>query len=145
MDLPSNKSFYFILRKSIALAFMTYIIDLNAYELHLGDEKVFNNFINICLGFTIIYHRGSLLLKNIFVYLCYWLHMNVICLHIHTITCTFIIEIVHVSLDFTNKLINCIHGGIHGWGTTFGTKDLRTMSQWISAFIMIYHYLINKF
>ena len=30
-------------------------------------------------------------------------------------------------------------------GTTFGTKDLRTMSHWISAFIMIYYYLINKF
>jgi hypothetical protein len=36
-------------------------------------------------------------------------------------------------------------GGIHSWETTFGTKDLRTMSQWISAFIMIYYYLINKF
>ena len=30
----------------IALASMTYIIDLDAYELHPGDEKVFNNFIN---------------------------------------------------------------------------------------------------
>jgi hypothetical protein len=36
-------------------------------------------------------------------------------------------------------------GGIHSWGTTFGTKDLRTLSQWISAFITIYYYLINKF
>ena len=26
------------------LAFMTYIVDLNAYELHLGDVEVFNNF-----------------------------------------------------------------------------------------------------
>jgi hypothetical protein len=32
----------------IALAFMIYIIELDAYELHLGDEKVFNNFINEC-------------------------------------------------------------------------------------------------
>ena len=30
----------------IALAFMTYIIDLNTYELHPGDEKVFKRFIN---------------------------------------------------------------------------------------------------
>ena len=37
------------------------------------------------------------------------------------------------------------YGSIHGWGTTFGTKDLRTMSHWISVFIMIYYYLINKF
>ena len=36
-------------------------------------------------------------------------------------------------------------GIIHGWDTTFGTKDLRTMLHWISAFIMIYYYLINKF
>ena len=41
--------------------------------------------------------------------------------------------------------LNVVSGGIHGWGTTFGTKDLRTMSHWISAFIMIYYYLINKF
>ena len=37
----------------IALAFMTYIIDLDAYELHLGDEKIFNDFINECQGFTL--------------------------------------------------------------------------------------------
>jgi len=36
-------------------------------------------------------------------------------------------------------------GFIHGLGTTFGTKDLRTMSHWISAFIIIYYYLIIKF
>jgi hypothetical protein len=38
----------------IALASMTYIINLDAYELHVGDEKVFNNFINECSkGFTL--------------------------------------------------------------------------------------------
>ena len=31
-----------------AIAFMTYIIDLDAYELHPKDEQVFNNFINEC-------------------------------------------------------------------------------------------------
>ena len=36
-------------------------------------------------------------------------------------------------------------GGSHGWGTTVGTKDLRTLSHCISAFIMIYYYLINQF
>jgi hypothetical protein len=36
-------------------------------------------------------------------------------------------------------------GGICGWGTTFGTKDLRTMSHWVSEFITIYSYLINRF
>ena len=32
----------------IALAIMTYIIDLDAYKLHPRDEKVFNDFINKC-------------------------------------------------------------------------------------------------
>ena len=32
----------------IALAFMTYIVDLNAYELHPRDEKDFNEFFNKC-------------------------------------------------------------------------------------------------
>jgi hypothetical protein len=37
---------------------MTYIIDLDAYELHPGDEKVFNNFIRECMGFTSIHVIG---------------------------------------------------------------------------------------
>ena len=36
----------------IALASMTYVIDLDAYELHLGDEQVFIDFINERHGFT---------------------------------------------------------------------------------------------
>ena len=32
----------------IALASMTYIVDLDGSELHLGDEIVFNDFINEC-------------------------------------------------------------------------------------------------
>jgi hypothetical protein len=27
---------------------MTYIVDLVAYDLHMGDEKVFNDFANEC-------------------------------------------------------------------------------------------------
>ena len=42
-------------------------------------------------------------------------------------------------------LLEEVYGAIHDWATTFGTKELRTMSHWISAFIMIYYYLINKF
>ena len=38
-----------------------------------------------------------------------------------------------------------LYGSIYDWGTTFKTKDLRTMSHWISVFIRIYYYLINKF
>ena len=36
------------LKRITALASMTYIVDFNAYELHWGDEKIFNNFINAC-------------------------------------------------------------------------------------------------
>ena len=32
----------------IVIAFVTYIVDLDAYKLHQGDEKVFSNFINEC-------------------------------------------------------------------------------------------------
>ena len=32
----------------MALSFEMYIVNLDAYELHLGDEKVFVNFINEC-------------------------------------------------------------------------------------------------
>ena len=37
----------------IALAFMTCIIDLDAYKLHLGDEKVFTEFSSGCYGLTL--------------------------------------------------------------------------------------------
>ena len=38
----------------IALASTTYIVDLDAYELHPGDERAFDNFFfNECLGFTL--------------------------------------------------------------------------------------------
>ena len=34
---------------------MTYIVDLDAYELHPRDEKVFHDFFLWMLGFYIIY------------------------------------------------------------------------------------------
>ena len=36
------------LKQKTTLAFMTYIIELDACELHMGDEKVFNDIINEC-------------------------------------------------------------------------------------------------
>ena len=36
------------LQTIILLASMTYIIDLDAYESHLKDEKIIDNFINEC-------------------------------------------------------------------------------------------------
>jgi hypothetical protein len=35
-------------KRIIALAFMTYIVNLDAYELHVGNENVFNDFIYGC-------------------------------------------------------------------------------------------------
>ena len=37
----------------IALTSMTCIVDLDAYELHLVDEKKFNDFIKVCQCFTL--------------------------------------------------------------------------------------------
>ena len=37
----------------MALASMTYIVDLDAYVSHLGDEKILNNFINECIFYII--------------------------------------------------------------------------------------------
>ena len=48
MNLQSYGSFDDRLKTIIAFAYMTYIIDLDAYELHLRNEKVFNDFINEC-------------------------------------------------------------------------------------------------
>ena len=50
----------------IALAFMTCIIDLDAYKLHLGDEKVFTDFSSGCYGLTLyIYDSGSLIYSKV--------------------------------------------------------------------------------
>ena len=48
MDLQSYTSFDGISKEMIALAFMTYIVDLGAYDLHPRDEKISNNFIGEC-------------------------------------------------------------------------------------------------
>ena len=37
----------------IALASLTYIVDLDVYESHMGDENIFKDFINICYDFTL--------------------------------------------------------------------------------------------
>ena len=49
---------------------MTNNVDLDSYELKLGDEKKFHQFLllnNRVLQYT--YNRGSLLFQSIFVYL----------------------------------------------------------------------------
>ena len=32
--------------------------------------------------------------------------------------------------------LDMLIGAIHDWGITFGTKELRTISHWISAFFL---------
>ena len=71
MDLRSYKSFDGRSRKN-SLASMTYIVDLDAYELHSIDEKVFN--ISRLMNVEVLHYthdRCSLLYKIIFVYLYY--------------------------------------------------------------------------
>ena len=54
MDLRSYESFDGGVHKTImALTSMTYIINLDAYELLPEDGKIFNNFMNECQGFTL--------------------------------------------------------------------------------------------
>jgi hypothetical protein len=54
VDLESYKSFDGGVHKTImALTSMTYIINLDDYDLHMEDEKIFNNFRNECQGFTL--------------------------------------------------------------------------------------------
>ena len=36
------------LKTILVSASMTYVLDLDAYKLHLGDEQIFNDFSNEC-------------------------------------------------------------------------------------------------
>ena len=54
----------------ITLASMTYIIDLDAYELHIGDIKVSTTLSMNARVLSYTYDRGLLLFKSIFLYLC---------------------------------------------------------------------------
>ena len=64
MKLRSYKLFDGRFRTIIALGTMKHIVDLVAYELHLGDEKIFQRLYNLmnarALHYT--YDRGSILL-----------------------------------------------------------------------------------
>ena len=54
----------------ITLASRTYIVDVDAYELHPGDE---NSSTNSLINARVLHYmcdRGSLLFKNIYAYLC---------------------------------------------------------------------------
>ena len=56
MDFQSYGSFNGRFRTKIALACMTYTRNLDAYELHPGDEKNFNDIVNEYLG-SLLYIR----------------------------------------------------------------------------------------
>ena len=79
-------------------------------------------------------HHVVIIVINYMLTFCYSMmsHATIIlCYHASMLT-------LHSSLVLHAHWLLC-------WGTTFGTKDLRTLLRWISAFIMIYYYLINKF
>ena len=54
----------------IALASMTYVIDLDAYELHTGMKMSSMTLLMNARVLHYTYDRGSLLFTNIFAYLC---------------------------------------------------------------------------
>ena len=53
MHIQSNWSFGDRLSNNICISFYKYITNLDAYELHLGEGNVFNDFINECQGFAL--------------------------------------------------------------------------------------------
>ena len=73
----------------MALTFMAYIVGLDAYELHAGDEKVFIDLLMNLRNLNYTYDSGSSLFKSIFVYLCWPFHINFKILHIHIVTWIF--------------------------------------------------------
>ena len=60
----------------------------------MRDEKFSMTFSTNVGVLHYTYDRGSLLFKNVFVYV-----------YIHHVTCIFIIKIEHISLDFTKLLV----------------------------------------
>ena len=58
------------LETKIAITFMTYIVDLDANELHPGDKKVSTTLSMNAKGLHYTYDWGSLLFWSIVVYLC---------------------------------------------------------------------------
>ena len=72
-----------------------YIADFNAYESHPrpGMKKSSTTSLMNARVWHYTYDRGWLLLKSIFVYLCWYLYMSVIYIScIHIVTSIFIIE-----------------------------------------------------
>ena len=54
----------------ITIGSMTYIVDLDAYDLHLGMKKSSTTLLMNARVLHYTYDKGSLFFKSIFVYLC---------------------------------------------------------------------------
>ena len=92
------------LQTIIAIASKLYrLIDNGLYRLRClwsfrGIKKVFNDFINKCWVLHYTYGSGLLLFKCIFVYICLWLYMNVVCF------CLYISSLVHFIIHWFFKV-----------------------------------------
>ena len=82
------------------------VVNLDAYELHPWYEKIFNNFMMTSSVLYFTYDRGWLKFKStlcilisITIYEC-----KISCIHL--VTYIFIIEVMHVLLDFTTNKKN---------------------------------------
>lgn len=90
---------YWSFETIIALASMTYFVNLDAYDLNLGDKIVFNDFMIYARVFHCTYDRSWLLFKSMILYLCSWPYLKVILyVYIVALVC-FIIEIVRVLFN----------------------------------------------
>ena len=90
------------LEKKIILPSMTYIVDLDAYDLHPGDEKSSKTLLMNAKLLHCTYERSSLLFKSTFVYL------NLMIIYESHIIYIYIMSFVLLSLqlyvrNFTKK------------------------------------------
>ena len=92
MDLRAYKSFDDRFGIIITRAPMTYIVDLDAYELHLGDEIFLNNFINECKGSNIIHKRGYIIIQK---HICILMLMTI---YVRNFLCVYVLSLVFSSL-----------------------------------------------
>lgn len=93
----------------IALATMTYIGESNVYELHPGDEKVFNDFADESQDILLYILQGLIIVQK---YICILMLMT---LYEWMFFCVYILSLVYLLLQlyvyyFISQKITCIQG-----------------------------------
>ena len=111
---------------------LTYTIDFDSYELHLGDEKVLNDLMMNARIWLFTYDGGWLSCKSVLMLMTIY-ECNV-SLYLHVVTYIIIIENVLVLLDFANeKLVHRRFVGIcceHTWFMVFNERCTPLGGLW---------------